>query len=378
MFDIHRFCKHHAQKCIALSYDDAFELGKAAVEAAISGENSLTIDTTSLLTGLYNVHTLAHPSAPEMLAGLSAAVFQYDIGMSPQGFLKMDGVPYAMENCGMGGDTIVTPNVSCLSALCAASAGITMIKHGSRSHTDAGKSGSSDFFEQQCRIPLKLEVDRMKVLIRECHIGYIDAVDTRFKRIHLQTMHRSSVSHLNHILGPITSPVDPRLLRRRVIGVNQVVNPKVVAETYRILNEKGVTHMDHLWVVRGRGNKEGDSIDEASIAHGGTEFAVLRDGEIQTGVLTADDFGIQAVPFDSLSIPKGIKKGDYSLAILRGEIDGPTVDLVYANAALLLQLADPTLDLRTHVQTARELIESGRTYAHVENIRSCIGQPQTC
>lgn len=372
MLDINRLCKYFVQQGKALPYNEAYELGQASVEAAIGGDRMLTIDTTSILTALYHVTTLSHEDAPAMIAGLSAAVFKFDIGESPQGFLNVPGLDYAMENCGMGGDTIVTPNVSCLSAICAASAGITMIKHGSRSHSDAGKSGSSDFLEK-CGIPLDLEVERTRSLIKACNIGYIDAVDARFKRIHKITMKESNVSHLNHVVGPITSPVNPLLLRRRVLGVNQLVSPEVVAKAYRILNEKGVTHMEHALIVRGRGENKADSMDEVSIASGGTELVTLRDGKIHSRFLFAEDFGLRPTSLDNLRVPSGQTKGSYSMAILRGEVEGPAVDFICANAALLFHLADPSLDLRTCAQNARKHLSSGKAYAHLQNIRSFLG-----
>ncbi len=375
MFDkqfVNTLCKYFLQQGKALPYKEAYELGQASVEAAISGESALTIDTTSILTGLYNRAVFSHEDAPAMIAGLCAAVFKHDIGKSPQGFFHPKGIDYVMENCGMGGDTIITPNVSCLSAICAASAGMTMIKHGSRSHSDSGKCGSSDFLEKS-GIPMNLDVSQIELLAKKFQIGYIDAVDTRFKRIHLQTLHRSSVSHLNHIVGPITSPVHPTLLRRRVIGVNQVIRPEIIAKAYQILNEKGITHMEHVLIVRGRGATESDSMDEVSIAEAGSELVSLRNGEIRSRILHAADFGLPIAPFKSLEVPKD-SKYEHSMAILEGKIKGPLLDLICANTALLFTLANPSLDLQECTQMARRQLCSGKALDHLCSIRDFLQQ----
>jgi anthranilate phosphoribosyltransferase len=301
-----------------------------------------------------------------MIAGICAAVFEKDIGKSTEGFLTIPGREYVLENCGMGGDTIPTPNVSCLAGICAASAGITMVKHGSRSHTNP--SGSTDFLEA-CGIPMDLPSETIQRSVDKFHLGYIDAVDTRFKRIHRMTMERSRVSHLSHIVGPITSPVHPHLLRRRVIGVNQNVNSRMVAQVYQILNDKGVTQMDHLLVVRGHGDTANDFMDEVSITRNGTEVTQLRNNAITEFTLNAKQFGFPEYSCEELCIPPGREKGEYSRAILNGEANGAALDLVSANAALLFHLADPKRDLRDCAEHARKQFTSGAARQHMLSLR---------
>lgn len=369
MFDLNRVFKNYAQKCRALPYGEAYELGSEFVQAAIDGKESPIIETTAALAALNNIYTLAHKDAPEMIAGLCAAVFEHDIGKSQEGFLTIPGVEYVLENCGMGGDEIPTPNVSCLAAILASSAGITMIKHGSRSHTNP--SGSTNFFEG-CGVPMDLPAETIRTMAQRFHLGYIDAVDDRFKRIHRLTMERSRVSHLSHIIGPITSPVHPHFLRRRVIGVNQTVDPQMVARVYQILNEKGVTRMDHLLVVRGCGDDGNTFMDEVSLTRLGTQMVELRGAEMITRNLTAEYFGLNAVSCDALCVPPDRQKGEYSMAILRGEVSGPAADLICANAALLFYLADPSRDLRSCTQSAREALCSGSAYRHIESVRTSL------
>lgn len=367
MFDINRYFKEYAQQCRALPYGLAYELGIAFVEAAVKGEVRQTVETAAILASLNNVVTLAHPNAPEMIAGLCAAVFAEDIAKSPEGFFTVPGVKVAVENCGTGGDTLVTPNVSCLAAFCAASAGVTVIKHGSRSHTDAGKSGSSDFF-MRCGIPMDLPVERMRKLTQTFGLGYIDAEDIRFKRIHGQTMRQSRVSHLNHLIGPITSPAHPLLLRRRVMGVNQTVDPLTIAKVYQILNREGVTHMEHLMLVRGFGDDEARVMDEVSLTAVGTQVVTLRNDDISQRRFSAEDFGLKTAKAAELCVPEGRTKGEYSLEILAGDVDGPILDLICANTALLLHLDDPSCGLPAATQRAEELFRSGGVASHLKAI----------
>ena len=358
----------YAQRGRALPYSMAYDLGCDFVRAAIDErEQRLEKETTAALASLNTQETLAHRNAPAMIAGLCAAVFEHDIGKSPEGFLTISDVDVILENCGMGGDKIPTPNVSCLAALCASSAGIAVIKHGSRSHTNP--SGSSDFFER-CGVPMNLHSDKMRALIRQHKLGYIDAQDARYKRIHAMTMERSCVPHLNHLIGPITSPVSPKHLRRRVLGLNQNVDPKIVAGAYAILNKKGITHMERLWLVKGRVNRGIKCMDEVSIAKEGTSVVEFRDGEIKRSRrLRAEDFGLKPASYESMLVPEGREKGEYSAAILRGEVNGPTLDFISANAALLFHLADSSTSLRDGAVRAREQFASGNVREYMESVR---------
>lgn len=372
--------KQHAYQNIPLWYDQAYELGCRAIEVCQEGADELLrTQTITTLSALHNRATYAHRgdgitspvSAADQIAGVCAAVFCEDIAQSAFGFAKPK-VPYAMDNCGMGGDLIVTANISTIAALVAAAAGIPMCKHGSPANADSGRHGSSDFI-QLCGIdPFTTKTDVERV-VEEYNFGYTEALDTRFKRIHLQTHKYAQLPHMNDLLGPITNPVCPTIMSRRVLGVNHLVAPATVAEAYRIMNEKGVTSMEHLTVVRGYAEKGSyRGIDELSICPGGTEVAFLAEDRVATTQLHAEDFGLEPVAATSISPPEGTTKGAFSLKILHGEISGAPLEIVLANAALLFSLADPTLELPQAYEAARATFESGSVPDVIRNVRDAL------
>lgn len=376
MADVKQVMKEYAYQNIPLWYDLAYELGCKAIAACATDVDPIErIQSVATLSALHNHATYAHQgdgkstpvNAAEQIAGFCAAVFEQDIARSQFGFAQPD-VPVVMDNCGMGGDLVVTANVSTLAALIAAAGGIAMCKHGSPANADQGRHGSSDFVKLLGLKDYmsKAEVERM---VAAFGFGYIEALDERFKRIHWQTHMYARLPHMNDIIGPITNPVNPQLMTRRVIGVNHLIDPYVVADAYRILNRKGVTNIQRLAAVRGyvsRGSQAG--MDELSICAGGTKVAWLADTEIVVEYLAAGDLGLATAPVEAISPPAGISKGQFSLDILHREVSGPAVDMVLANAALLFHL-DTDLPLAEACTAARDVYSTGAPAQLVERMQ---------
>jgi anthranilate phosphoribosyltransferase len=385
--DIKHISKDHASQNIPLNYEEAYALGQYALKGC-DGDALAQIQSIAMLSALHNKATYAWqwaregrhvhnghslpPNAAEQIAGVCAAIFDLDIGESEFGFAN-PGVPYVMDNCGMGGDLIVTANVSTLAALIAATAGIPMCKHGSPANADGGRHGSSDFISETLGLDQYPRKDILEQCIEAESFGYIEALDVRYKRIHIQTHEVAKLPHMNDIVGPITSPVNPQLLARRVLGLNQLVPPVIAAEAYRILNQRGITNLRHGLFVRGFADERHlKGIDEVSICPGGTQVAELCGNDIREFALTAEDFGISAVPVASISPPENMSKGDFSLSILHQEIGGAPLQMVLANASLLFVLAGHAVDYRDGYRIAGEVFESGGVVATVARLKRII------
>ena len=300
--------------------------------------------------------------AAEQIAGISAAIIEYDTANAENGFLNPN-VSCAIDNCGMGGDFYKTANISTLAALIASSANIPICKHGSPANADAGKHGSSDFvaefilgkesFQDLIGIPKQV----VEEAIEEHGFGYTEALDTNYKRVHRLTHNSSFLPHMNDIIGPMTNPLDKRVATKKIIGVNHLIPPEIVAKAFKILNGQGVTDVRRGIFVRGyvqKNNLEG--IDELSIMPGGSRLAELREGEVTKRQVFAEEFGIKSVSYKSIA-PQG-KKGDFSMALLNGEVKGAPLEIVLANAALIFHLNNG-ITLREGYEEAREVVESG-------------------
>ncbi|MFH1162180.1 MAG: hypothetical protein V1696_02805 [Candidatus Jorgensenbacteria bacterium] len=386
--DIKHILKDHAYQNIPLSFSEAYALGEYAIQGCF-GDTLAQVQSIAALSALHTRATYAwrgtaadhegHPdrlpvSAAEQIAGVCAAVFERDIARSQFGF-SSPRVPFAIDNCGMGGDLTVTANVSTIAALIAAVAGVCMFKHGSPANADAGRHGSSDFIHLLGINPI-VPKEVMERCVEETKFGYIEALDTRYKHIHALTHEIAKLPHMNDIIGPVTSPVNPKVLTHRMMGVNHLIAPSVVAEAYRILNGRGITNITHAFFIRGfadEGRYRG--MDEVSICPGGTQVTELAEGHIEEYTLSARDFGIPPVPPESISPPSGMSKGTFSLKILQGEIDGAPLQMVFANAALLFRLAGRVASLREGYRLAEEIFRSGRVTEKVEAVRDALQVP---
>jgi anthranilate phosphoribosyltransferase len=381
--DIKHVLKDHAYQNIPLNFEEAYELGVTTLESC--GKNADRVTQFQSIAALCALHTRATyhwerdasririhehalpQSAAEQIAGICAAVFEHDLAKSEKGFLRPNA-PCVIDNCGMGGDIIVTANISTISAFVASSLGVAMCKHGSPANADKGRHGSSDFIAGICGINNFAKKGAVEKCVEEVGFGYTEACDTGYKVIHIQTHEIAQLPHMNDIIGPITNPLDPKIATRKILGMNHLIPPKVAAEAYRILNQRGITNLEHGFFVRGFvTNDRYEGIDEVSICEGGTQVVELKDGEISEYYLSASDFGISPVPVDEIK-PIG-SKGEYSLKILQGEINGSRLKIVLANAALLLKLGGLSSDLVTCYKAAEEALGSGKAYGKMLAVR---------
>ena len=140
-----------------------------------------------------------------------------------------------------------------------------------------------------------------------------------------------------------------------------------------MLNERGVTHLNHGLFIRGfAGDKSESGVDELSICAPGTQVAELKDGEIREYWLRAEDFGIDPIPVEFISPPKGMSKGKFSLAILKREAPRCSMQMVIANATLLFYLAEKSANFKECYLLAEEILMSGRAHERMIEVRKML------
>ncbi len=381
MINVKHLLKEHAYLNIPLNYDEAYELGRYALTGC-DGDALAQIQSIAVLSALHSQATYKWQltsrilqfhghylpnNAAEQIAGICAAIFDHDIAKSEFGFLNPD-LEFAMDNCGMGGDLVVTANISTLAALIAASAGVPMCKHGSPANADKGHYGSSDFVSLICGIDTFADARAVTTCLEKHHFAYTEATDIRYKKIHLQTHAIAKLPHMNDIIGPITNPLHPNKLTHRVVGLNQLIPARIVAEAYLILNQRQITSLQHGIFVRGFVDPDQtQGMDEVSLCAGGTQVAELCDGHIVEYQLTATDFGVETIDVEDVN-PIG-SKGPYSLSLLQGKYPGPRSNLVIANAAILFKLAGKSDNLTKAFRLAEEILYSGQPLRTMLNVQ---------
>jgi anthranilate phosphoribosyltransferase len=367
-FSVNNILKHYAYQNKPLDFETAYIMGvftlypyKQELDGVFS-ENKELAEKQSIaaLCSLHNKETYKKEGAEQQIAGICAAIFDYDIRTSENSYLNPK-IEYALDNCGMGGDLLKTPNVSTIAGLIACAQGTKVCKHGSPGNTDS--VGSSDFLKY-CGVDLFTPKEKVEYALEKTGFGYTDALDTKYKNIHVQTHSSAHLAHMNDIIGPITNPLNPKLMKKRILGINHLIHPEVGAKAYKVLNERGVTSLERGIFVRGFADKERNGgMDEASILEGGTIVAELNKGEIRVYDMFAEDFGLKPALYEEIS--PGDNKVEKSKRILSGKDNTRAADLVCANAALIDYLVNG-ISLKDGMTKAKSTLRNGKAYKKIE------------
>lgn len=370
--EIKKLLKEKAYQNIPLSFEEAYDLAAYTIEGCL-GNDLAQIQSVAALCALHNKATYRHKNAYLQIAGISAGIIDFDIKKSASKFVKPN-VPYVVDNCGMGGDHFVTANVSTLAGLTASSLGVYMCKHGSPANADQGRHGSSDFIKI-CGIPSILPKSVIEKMIESHRFGYVEALDTEFKLIHQQTHNFAKLPHMNDLIGPLTHPVDPQLLKYKIIGINHLVPLNAVIKALQLLNEKGYTFFKNAIALRGSvGMTIRDGIDELSITKWGTAISELSEDGIKSYRIDSSDFGIKPVNKSFLAPPKDMNKADFSLSILNNEAQPESIYMIAASSALILKMVGEVKSLKEGFQVSYEQIRSGRVASYLTELRNSISE----
>ena len=256
-----------------------------------------------------------------------------------------------VDPVGSGGDGLHTVNVSTLSGLIAAGAGVFIAKHGNRAMT--GQCGSADMLEG---LGVELEIPASDAIkgIDENGFAFLFApVFHQSMRHAIGPRREIGIPSIFNYLGPLTNPVAPEA---QLIGVNQEQNTLRFTE---VLMGLGCGHSLAVW---GK-----DGMDEITNT-GETKVVEQRDGKITEFEVKPEDFGITRVTHSDLAMPDketAIRTGQ---AILKGEAQGPHEDLVLLNAGATIYLGNKVGSIADGVEVARETLRSGAAQQLVERV----------
>jgi anthranilate phosphoribosyltransferase len=262
------------------------------------------------------------------------------VSIMRQKMVPVDAPEEAIDIVGTGGDGTNTYNISTLSALIVAGAGVPVAKHGNRALSS--KSGTADALSQ-LGVKLDIEPDMISRCIREAGIGFM------FAQLHHPAMRHVGPARVElgartifNIVGPLSSPAR---VKKQLFGV---YSPEWLVPGAEALRDLGLTS---AWVVHGSG------LDEITTT-GPSQVAELKDGEIRTFELTPDDFGVETVSLDA------IRGGDGTVnaAALRDVLGGAKTayrDVALCNAAASLIVAGKAKDVTEGMHLASQSLDTG-------------------
>ncbi|MFI5781597.1 anthranilate phosphoribosyltransferase [Nocardia sp. NPDC051570] len=227
----------------------------------------------------------------------------------------------AIDIVGTGGDRSGTVNISTMSSIVVAAAGIPVIKHGNRAASS--KSGGADVLEA-LGVRIALGPKAVAQCVTEVGIGFCFApLFHPALRFAAAARKDVGIPTVFNVLGPLTNPAQPRA---GLIGCAFANLLPVIAGAFA---ERGVNAL----VVRGN-----DGLDEITTADT-TEAWVVTGGHLTHTTIDPTRLGIERVR------PEALRGGEAetNAVIARnmlGGAPGPVRDAVLLNSAAALAARD--------------------------------------
>jgi anthranilate phosphoribosyltransferase len=319
----------------SLSDDQATQLMAGLLNEAIHPELACAILVALQMKGV---------SADE-LAGMARVLRSQSLQQNP----PIDLPTPRIDTCGTGGDGASTFNISTCVAFVAAAAGVSVVKHGSRSASS--KVGSADVLEG-LGVNLAAPSEQIRAAVKEVGVTFLFAPGWHpaMKAV-VPLRQRLKVRTVFNMIGPLVNPLQPT---GQVIGVFSPVVLNVMAEA---LHQLGI---GQAIVLHGR-----EKLDEVGLGDL-TDLAVLQNGQVTNSAIDPQDFGIGR---ESIAALKGGEL-DENMAILTAVLQGKgtaaQTNAVALNAALALQVGDRVADTAAGVALAQEVLRSGAAWDKVE------------
>ena len=258
---------------------------------------------------------------------------------------------YLVDTCGTGGDGIQTFNVSTLSAIVAASAGVKVAKHGGRSVSS--KCGSADVLEA-LGVNVNLTPEKVASLVNDIGIAFMFAPNFHpAMRYAAPVRKKLGVRTIFNVLGPLANPASAT---HQVLGVYEASLTETMAE---VLSKLG---SEHVMVVHGE-----DGMDEISISSE-TRISELKNKSITTYTIKPNDFGLNMADLKTIQVENVDASKAMMLDVLEGH-QGPHRDITLLNAGAAIYVSGLTSTLKEGIEKAALVIDQGLALKKLEALK---------
>ena len=259
---------------------------------------------------------------------------------------------YLVDTCGTGGDGIQTFNVSTLSAIVAASAGVKVAKHGGRSVSS--KCGSADVLEA-LGVNVNLTPEKVASLVDDIGIAFMFAPNFHpAMRYAAPVRKKLGVRTIFNVLGPLANPASAT---HQLLGVYEASLTETMAEVlYKLGSE-------HVMVVHGE-----DGMDEISISSE-TRISELKNKSITTYTIKPSDFGLDMADLKTIQVENVDASKAMMLDVLEGHT-GPHRDITLLNAGAAIYVSGLTSTLKEGIEKAALVIDQGLALKKLEVLKA--------
>jgi len=269
-----------------------------------------------------------------------------------------------LDVVGTGGDRLGTFNISTTAALVAAAAGVLVAKHGNRASTSS--TGSADVLEA-LGIPCDLGPVDAACWLERHGFAFLFApkYHPAFKHIipaRKFCAERGQATIFN-ILGPLLNPALPSAA---LVGV---ARPELCEPLAGVLRRLGVRRG---MVVCGTARDDSGEVrylDELSPLGPTTIAEFYQEKGLSISILDPGSFPVKRANLSDLQGGGRDVNAKIIVGILRGEDRGPRREAVLLNSAGALFVAGATRNMIEGWEMAEEVIDSGRAWKKLEELR---------
>ncbi|MFW0792848.1 anthranilate phosphoribosyltransferase [Gordonia sp. CPCC 205515] len=275
-------------------------------EAAWAMNEIMSDAATGAQIAAFGVGVKMKGAAPAELRGLAAAMLDHAT--------LVDVSRPAVDVVGTGGDRSHTVNISTMTSIVIAAAGVPVVKHGNRAASS--KSGGADVLEA-LGVNITLGAPAVARCVEELGIGFCFApVFHPAFRFTGPPRSQIGIPTVFNVLGPLTNPARPN---RGLIGCAFVDLAPVLAQAFA---DRGSA----VLIVRGD-----DGLDELTTTTTSTVWQVV-DGQVHQLSLDPADLGIERVQLSALQGGDAAANAVIARDLFAGT-PGPVRDAVLLNAA---------------------------------------------
>jgi anthranilate phosphoribosyltransferase len=264
--------------------------------------------------------------------------------------LKVEAPAGAMDVVGTGGDNLGSYNISTLTALIVAAAGVPVAKHGNRAASS--NSGAADVLTA-LGVKIGLDAAAVSRSIKEAGVGFMFAQTHHASMRHVGPVRvELGTRTLFNLIGPLSNPAG---VKRQLLGVFSQSWLEPLVEVLHALGS------ERVWAVHGS-----DGLDEITTT-GATTVVALENGTVRRFTVTPDDAGLERSTIDRL------RGGDpeHNASALRRVLEGeksPYRDIAVLNAAASLVVAEKAANIKEGAAIAQKALDSGAARATLEKL----------
>lgn len=284
-----------------------------AADTAWVMDEIMSDNATSAQIAAFGVAIKIKVPTPAELDGLARGMFAH------ARLVSIDGD--AVDIVGTGGDRSGSVNISTMSSIVVAAAGVPVVKHGNRAASS--KSGGADVLEA-LGVKLNLGPEAVARCVREVGIGFCFApVFHPALRFAGAARREIGIPTVFNVLGPLTNPARPRA------GLIGCAFPELLEVIAGVFADRGAGAL----VVRGA-----DGLDEITTSDV-TDAWIVADGRKRRTTIDPTRLGIERVHLDALRGGDAEVNAGVARSVLAGTT-GAVRDAVLVNSAAAIVAYD--------------------------------------